>query len=85
VTHHSFYVDPALAAAPQAEVAQSVGAFRSVVQDEDYRCAEIIQQNAKAFGSATVLFGRNEPALHHYHRTYRNVLGLPDLEVVSEA
>jgi hypothetical protein len=28
-----------------------------------------------------VVFGRNEPALHHFHATYRAVLGLPPLTI----
>ncbi len=30
-----------------------------------------------------VIFGRNEPALHHYHNTYNRILGLDPLEVIS--
>ena len=33
-----------------------------------------------------VVFGRNEPALHHYHNTYRAALGmdlLPLLETLA--
>ena len=30
------------------------------------------------------LFGRNEPALHHYHQTYRNALGMEPLPLLSE-
>jgi hypothetical protein len=26
------------------------------------------------------LFGRNEPALHHFHNNYRSALGMPPLE-----
>ena len=28
-------------------------------------------------------FRRNEPALHHYHNTYREALGMPPLEVIG--
>ena len=31
------------------------------------------------------LFGRNEPALHHYHSTYRSLLGLEPLPLLTEA
>ena len=30
-----------------------------------------------------VLFGRNEPALHHYHNTFRAALGMPPLEKIQ--
>jgi hypothetical protein len=28
-------------------------------------------------------FGRNEPALHHYHNTYREVLGMDPLPLIE--
>lgn len=28
------------------------------------------------------IFGRNEPALHHYHNTYREALGMEPLELL---
>jgi hypothetical protein len=30
-----------------------------------------------------MIFGRNEPALRHYHNTFREALGLPALEAVE--
>ena len=30
-----------------------------------------------------VVFGRNEPALHHYHNTYRAALGLEPLPLLD--
>ena len=30
-----------------------------------------------------VWFGRNEPALHHYHNTFREALGMPLLDPVT--
>ena len=32
-----------------------------------------------------MIFGRNEPALHHYHNTYRAALGMSPLEAVKGA
>jgi hypothetical protein len=29
------------------------------------------------------LFGRNEPALHHYHAAYRDALGMPPLPLLA--
>jgi hypothetical protein len=31
-----------------------------------------------------VVFGRNEPALHHYHNTYRAALGMEPLPLLSD-
>ena len=58
----------------------------NVIRDEDYRAAASQQVTANAGTAEHVIFGRNEPALHHYHNTYRATLGmepLPLLETVS--
>jgi hypothetical protein len=31
----------------------------------------------------SVIFGRNEPTLHHYHNTYRTRLGLEALALLA--
>ena len=54
--------------------------FDSTIEQEDYRMGELAQASAENGGLEFVIFGRNEPALHHYHNTYRDALGLPPLE-----
>ena len=40
-----------------------------------------MQQKAAESGLLDhIIFSRNEPALHHFHNNYRDVLGLPRLE-----
>jgi hypothetical protein len=40
------------------------------------------QQRSAAAGTLPeIVFGRNEPALHHYHSTYRSALGMEPLEL----
>ena len=56
--------------------------FAAVVRDEDYAVASLAQRSANAGLQDSFLFGRNEPTLHHYHNTYRKVLGQPPLEPV---
>ncbi len=58
----------------------------NVIRDEDYRVSASQQVTANSGAVEHVVFGRNEPALHHFHNTYRAVLGmdpLPLLETVS--
>ena len=31
------------------------------------------------------MFGRNEPALHHYHNIYRAALGIDPLPILDES
>ncbi len=55
-----------------ANIAQN---FAEIIRDEDYVMGESQQRSANAGVLDHVVFGRNEPALHHYHRTYAMKLG----------
>ncbi len=54
-----------------------------MVVNEDLAAAAGLQRNLASGRINPVLFGRNEPLLHHYHQTFRATLGLPPLEVVG--
>jgi hypothetical protein len=56
--------------------------FASVIESEDYVAAASGHRGALSGAQEYMIFGRNEPALHHYHNTYREALGMPPLEVV---
>jgi len=49
--------------------------LRRVTEEEDFRLGEQIQRGFHVDGHDTVLYGRNEPGLAHYHRMIRAVLG----------
>jgi phenylpropionate dioxygenase-like ring-hydroxylating dioxygenase large terminal subunit len=53
---------------------------RSTLEEEDYYMGEKSQQAAESGKVEHFIFGRNEPALHHFHTNYRDALGLPPLE-----
>jgi len=57
-----------------ANIAQD---FALIIRDEDYVMGESQQLSANAGLLGQVVFGRNEPALHHYHSTYASKLGEP--------
>ena len=57
--------------------------FASIIQAEDYVAAAKGHIGAMSGALDHVTFGRNEPALHHYHTTFNQVLGLPPLEKVA--
>ena len=57
--------------------------FDSTIEQEDYAMGEKAQQSAESGLLTHLLFGRNEPALHHYHNTFREALNLPPLERVD--
>ena len=54
--------------------------FVSTVEHEDYFMGTKTQITANSGKVEHFLFGRNEPALHHFHNNYRSALGMPPLE-----
>jgi phenylpropionate dioxygenase-like ring-hydroxylating dioxygenase large terminal subunit len=57
-------------------VEASVEVFNSTIEKEDYAMGESIQRSIASGAVKSLLFGRNEPALHHFHNTFRAVLDL---------
>ncbi len=57
--------------------------FAEVIQSEDYVAAASGHRGALSGAQEYMTFGRNEPALHHYHNTYREALGMPPLELIE--
>ena len=49
--------------------------FNQIIQKEDYLVAETTQRTADSGLVDHILFGKNEPALHHYHNAHREGLG----------
>jgi phenylpropionate dioxygenase-like ring-hydroxylating dioxygenase large terminal subunit len=83
----NFYLWPEVNADPAmsemlGEIAQRFG---EIIRDEDYAASAGQQRTAESGAIEFSVFGRNEPALHHYHNTYRAALGdelLPLLDSV---
>ncbi|MEH6526644.1 MAG: aromatic ring-hydroxylating dioxygenase subunit alpha [Sneathiella sp.] len=74
----AYEYDPARLKSPS--LAMVIEIFTSTIRKEDYAMGELIQASAENGTMEYVIFGRNEPALHHYHNTYRAALELPPLE-----
>ena len=62
------------------EIAQG---FANIIRDEDYVAGASQQRSAASGALPHVVFGRNEPALHHYHNTYRAALGEAPLPLLD--
>ena len=84
VSRVSFYFDPATLAEEPHRVAERLQIFGNIIRDEDYAVAATAQLGADSGVQDYVLFGRNEPALHHYHNTYRAALGMEPLELIKD-
>ncbi len=87
----SFYLDPEIAGLELSDErrehygnpVERMRGFAEVIQMEDYVAAASSHQGILSGAQDYLTFGRNEPALHHYHNTYRDALGLPPLERIS--
>jgi len=53
------------------------------VEEEDFPVGEGIQQSFRSGAQPHIVFGRNEPALQHFHRTVRAALDLPPVEAAA--
>ena len=53
--------------------------FSSIVRDEDYVVAASSHKGLRSGTLTHITFGKNEPALHHYHNTFREALGMKSL------
>ena len=75
-THHRYYPNPEIA----DEITESrFQGFNEIIVNEDYAVAASIQRNIGSGAQQYHLFGRNEPALHHYHNVIRGALNLPGM------
>ena len=87
-TAHSYYVLPEVKAHfedpahPERSYEDRFEGFNHIIMNEDYRMAESTQRCADAGIQSHILFGRNEPALLHYHNAHRRGLGRPLLEAM---
>jgi phenylpropionate dioxygenase-like ring-hydroxylating dioxygenase large terminal subunit len=79
----SFYARPDALAIDPAATRAVPQRFAEIIRDEDYVAAAAAHRGARSGLVDHFLFGRNEPALHHYHANYRQALGLTPLETVE--
>ncbi len=57
--------------------------FDSTIEKEDYLMGAYQQSAAESRQLPHLIFGRNEPALHHYHSHFREALGMEPLERID--
>ena len=81
----SFYARPDMLEdeAMSNALSYAVHQFGSVIRDEDYAASASQQATADSGRVEHVVFGHNEPALHHYHNTYRAALGMEPLPLLD--
>jgi phenylpropionate dioxygenase-like ring-hydroxylating dioxygenase large terminal subunit len=86
-SHITFYLRPGVSQAAdstRSDQQRSLAElFAAIIRDEDYVMSASQQASANSGALSHVVFGRNEPALHHYHNTFRGALGLDLLPLIS--
>ena len=90
-TRHRFFAEPAMVEMMKRQAEERgdneqesrFQGFNRIVVDEDYLMAESTQRCATSGAQTHYIFGRNEPALRHYHNAHRRGLGLPELDLIS--
>ena len=83
ISHVGFYARPEMMKEFGEMIELIAQTLADVIRDEDYAVAARSQIGADAGIPAYNIFGRNEPALHHYHNTYREALGMEPLELLE--
>ena len=57
--------------------------FGDIIRDEDYVVAAASHKGLRSGAIDHLTFGKNEPALHHYHNTFREALDLEPLPLIK--
>ena len=57
--------------------------FGTIIRDEDYVVAAASHKGMRSGLIDKITFGRNEPALHHYHNTFREALDYQKLPLIE--
>jgi phenylpropionate dioxygenase-like ring-hydroxylating dioxygenase large terminal subunit len=84
ITRVGYYARPEMMEERGEQIKEILSSFAGIIREEDYHAAARSQLGAEAGVPDHTIFGRNEPALHHYHNTYREALGMEPLEFIEE-
>ena len=57
--------------------------FGAIIRDEDYVVAAASHKGLRSGAIDHLTFGKNEPALHHYHNAFRDALDLEPLPLIK--
>ena len=71
---HLYIPEPALTQSAKGHWDRNMDLLMSIVQEEDFPNGERIQQSFYSGAQEHVTYGRNEPALGHYHEAVKTIL-----------
>jgi len=84
ISRIGYYARPEMMEKSGEQIRDVLTNFSNIIHQEDYAMAARSQLGAEAGVPDHTVFGRNEPALHHYHNTYREALGMEKLQFIAE-
>ena len=67
----------------QENVEDPYQGFGAIIRDEDYVVAAASHRGLRSGTIDHITFGKNEPALHHYHNTFREALDMEPLPLIK--
>ena len=67
----------------QENVEDPYQGFGTIIRDEDYVVAAASHKGLRSGIIDHITFGKNEPALHHYHNTFREALDMEPLPLIK--
>ena len=67
----------------QENVEDPYQGFGAIIRDEDYVVAAASHRGLRSGTIDHITFGKNEPALHHYHNTFREALNMEPLPLIK--
>ena len=80
-----FTPSPATSDSARRHWDNNMNLLMNVVLGEDFPVGAGIQANFHSGAQDTVIYGRNEPAIAHFHRSLRAVMGLPALASIARS
>lgn len=83
ISQIGYYFQPNVLDTAPGAPAEFAAGFGRVVMEEDYALAVSTQTALNAGLQKTVILGRNEAPLHHYHNTFRKALGMEPLPLLQ--
>ncbi len=83
ISRVTYYTDPKVLGIREDALKERIAIYTAAVRDEDFTIASTAQRGLGSAAQTHIVFGRNEPALHHWHQSWRQQMGLAPIELTD--
>ena len=80
ISRVTYYTDPLVIGIRDSALEERIAIYTAAVRDEDFAIASTSQRGMASGAQTHIVFGRNEPGLHHWHKSYRQQMNLKPVE-----